>query len=269
MLDFQVFTGDARTVDIGIPINSIVCSPPYAEQRDGLYPGVPETDYPDWCVAWLANIGRWLVEDGSVLINIREHIRDGVMSDYVHRTRLAIRAAGWLELDELIWIKPNAPPVGDTHRPRRSWERILWFSRTARPYCDSQANGKQSASVGMSRTGRNIDQWVNGRSKSLKPGMSRCRDYILATTGNATSTHPAAYPAELAAWMIRLVTPPGGITCDPFCGGGTSGRAAILSGRRFVGVDLLAQWAEATRAALDGLAPDTDWIGPKQQLSFL
>ena len=47
------------------------------------------------------------------------------------RTRLAVREAGWHECEELIWHKPDAPPLGSKLRPRRAWESILWFSRSA------------------------------------------------------------------------------------------------------------------------------------------
>ena len=50
---------------------------------------------------------RW-----SVFMVIRPHLRDGVLSDYVLRTRLAVREAGWHECEELIWLKPDAPPLG-------------------------------------------------------------------------------------------------------------------------------------------------------------
>ena len=45
-----------------------------------------------------------------------------MLSDYVLRTRLALREAGWHECEELIWLKPDAPPLGSKLRPRRAWE---------------------------------------------------------------------------------------------------------------------------------------------------
>ena len=38
-------------------------------------------------------------------------------------------------------------------------------------------------------------------------------------------------------WLVRLVTPPDGIILDPFAGSGSTGRAALLEGFRFLGID--------------------------------
>jgi site-specific DNA-methyltransferase (adenine-specific) len=40
-------------------------------------------------------------------------------------------------------------------------------------------------------------------------------------------------------YLVKLVTPPGGLVLDPFMGSGSTGVAAILEGDRFVGIDLL------------------------------
>jgi site-specific DNA-methyltransferase (adenine-specific) len=44
--------------------------------------------------------------------------------------------------------------------------------------------------------------------------------------------------------LITRLTKPGAIICDPFCGAGTTGVSALLSGRRFVGCDIDAQHVE-------------------------
>ena len=224
-------------------IDAVVTSPPYAMQRGDQYGGIMEGIYPQFTVRWLAELRHALKPSGSVLLNIREHVKDGEISDYVHRTRLAVRAAGWVECDELIWIKPNAPPVGSPGRPRRSWERILWFAPNRQPWCDPQANGHASAGIGMhpsGHTGAAAGQWVSGVTEQFTVGTARCPDYVtVATSGNATrgTAHPAAYPLELAAWLIRLVVPDGGTVCDPFMGSGTTARAAKNLGRACVGIE--------------------------------
>lgn len=44
------------------------------------------------------------------------------------------------------------------------------------------------------------------------------------------SKHPTVKPVDLMRWLCRLITPPGGITIDPFSGTGTTGQAAFLEG---------------------------------------
>lgn len=44
------------------------------------------------------------------------------------------------------------------------------------------------------------------------------------------SLHPTVKPVELMRYLVRLVTPPGGMVLDPFAGTGTTGEAAHLEG---------------------------------------
>jgi site-specific DNA-methyltransferase (adenine-specific) len=44
--------------------------------------------------------------------------------------------------------------------------------------------------------------------------------------------HPTVKPLEVMRWLVRLVTPPGGLVLDPFAGSGTTGEAALLEGAR-------------------------------------
>lgn len=49
--------------------------------------------------------------------------------------------------------------------------------------------------------------------------------------------HPTVKPVELMRWLVRLVTPHGGVVLDPFMGSGTTGVAALAEGSRFVGIE--------------------------------
>lgn len=51
------------------------------------------------------------------------------------------------------------------------------------------------------------------------------------------NTHPTVKPIALMRWLCRLVTPPGGVVLDPFCGSGSTGCAAVLEGFRFIGCE--------------------------------
>lgn len=59
-----------------------------------------------------------------------------------------------------------------------------------------------------------------------------------ATTKPAQNFHPTVKPTDLMRQLIRLVTPPGGLVLDPFTGSGSTGKAAILEGFRFIGCEL-------------------------------
>jgi len=49
--------------------------------------------------------------------------------------------------------------------------------------------------------------------------------------------HPTVHPVALLRWLCRLITPPGGLVLDPFCGSGSTGVAAAKEGLRFIGID--------------------------------
>ena len=51
------------------------------------------------------------------------------------------------------------------------------------------------------------------------------------------NTHPTVKPTDLMAYLCRLVTPPNGIVLDPFMGSGSTGKAAMLEGFRFIGIE--------------------------------
>jgi DNA modification methylase len=44
------------------------------------------------------------------------------------------------------------------------------------------------------------------------------------------SKHPTVKPVDLMRWLVRLITPPGGIVLDPFAGSGTTGMACMAEG---------------------------------------
>lgn len=65
------------------------------------------------------------------------------------------------------------------------------------------------------------------------------------------NTHPTVKPTDLMRYLCRLVTPPGGLVLDPFCGSGSTGKAAVLEGFRFLGVELSEEYAEIARARIE------------------
>ena len=67
------------------------------------------------------------------------------------------------------------------------------------------------------------------------------------------NTHPTVKPTALMRYLCRLITPPGGIILDPFCGSGSTGKAAVLEGFDFIGIDLSPEYiaiADARIAAV-------------------
>ena len=256
----EIHLGDCKDVIPKLPDNSIracITSPPYAMQRK-LYNSISEKDYPQWTVNWMETLKPKMVFDGSVLIVIRAHVCKGQVSDYVLRTRLAVREAGWIECEELIWFKPDAPPLGSILRPRRVWESILWFSLTHKPFIDLRACGNQKSKKlggfsGSSRFGQGGDSPIHlGQSDAFHEGTSRCTDAFTAHISDISRgvLHPAMYPTSLADQLIKTFSEENNVVLDPFSGSGTTCIVAKQLGRQFIGCDLSEDYVKLSRERL-------------------
>lgn len=71
------------------------------------------------------------------------------------------------------------------------------------------------------------------------------------TPAPARNPHPTVKPLTLMRWLVRLATPEDGVVLDPFCGSGTTGAAAALEGRRFLGIELNPAYAAIARARIE------------------
>jgi site-specific DNA-methyltransferase (adenine-specific) len=66
----------------------------------------------------------------------------------------------------------------------------------------------------------------------------------------ARNSHPTSKPTALMAWLIRLVTPAGGLVLDPFCGSGSTLKAAEINGFRSIGIEKEEEYAHIARLRL-------------------
>ena len=253
-----LYHGDCIEVMQSLPdesVDAVITSPPYAMQRRATYGGVKEDDYPAWTVAWMSEVWRVLTPDGSAIINIRPHIRDGQISDYVLRTRLALREDGWFELEELIWHKKGGAPMGAVKRPRRSWESLLWFGKHGRAWTDPKAAGGESSHLNIAG-GRTGPHKATGQIEYASPmGRTRVSDVAEISTrmnenDNGLNTHPAPFPPALAEWCGNLTCPPGGTILDPFSGSASTGVAAVRNGWKYVGIDAAFEYVEMSARRL-------------------
>jgi site-specific DNA-methyltransferase (adenine-specific) len=71
-----------------------------------------------------------------------------------------------------------------------------------------------------------------------------------AESGPRRNTHPTVKPTELMAYLCRLVTPPGGLVLDPFMGSGSTGKAAMREGFRFIGIELSSEYVAIAEARI-------------------
>jgi len=63
--------------------------------------------------------------------------------------------------------------------------------------------------------------------------------------------HPTVKPTTLMRYLVKLVTPPGGTVLDPFTGSGSTGKAAILEGFRFIGCEMTEDYVPIIQGRLE------------------
>jgi len=91
-------------------------------------------------------------------------------------------------------------------------------------------------------------QWQTGNGASGKPSsMSEGRDT------KRKNTHPTVKPTDLMKYLIRMVTPKGGVVLDPFMGSGSTGKAAKLEGFDFIGIEMDEEYFLLAKSRIDGI----------------
>ncbi|HML25634.1 MAG TPA: site-specific DNA-methyltransferase, partial [Methanomethylovorans sp.] len=67
------------------------------------------------------------------------------------------------------------------------------------------------------------------------------------------NNHPTVKPTDLMRYLCKLVTPPKGVILDPFMGSGSTGKAAILEGFDFLGVEINPEYFAVAEERINGV----------------
>jgi site-specific DNA-methyltransferase (cytosine-N4-specific) len=250
-----IFQGDAEQLLSRFPSGFFRCcitSPPYWGLRDYSTKGQigaednPE-DYVERLVSVFEEVHRVLTEDGTFWLNIGDSYTSGnrgyrapdkknpvrAMSyrprtpeglkpkDLVGipwRLALALQKAGWYLRSDIIWEKPNCMPESVKDRPTRCHEYIFLFAKSLRYYYDYQSV-----------------QEGNGRNK---------RTVWKIPTEPFLGDHFATFPSKLIEPCILASSEPGDWVLDPFFGSGTVGVVCEEQQRRYVGIELNADYVK-------------------------
>jgi DNA modification methylase len=270
--------GDALEVLQGMPDGSVDCcvtSPPYFGLRDYGIDGqygleASPAEYVETMRRLFAEVRRVLADDGTLWLNLGDsystnlgqgdvggnlqggtrnsYRRDGLAVSPLRRRKtaggvpaknlfgipwrvaFALQDDGWVLRNSIIWHKPNSKPESATDRLTGRHEMVFLLSKSQRYWFDLAA-----VSSGGSNPG---DVWT-------------------VPTQPFPGAHFAVMPAALAERCVQAGCKPGGTVLDPFSGSGTTGLAAARHGRRYVGIDLNAEYLDLSlrtrlsQAALD------------------
>jgi site-specific DNA-methyltransferase (adenine-specific) len=148
------------------------------------------------------------------------------------------------------------------------WPANMAFDEEAAAMLDAQSGERTSqpfrsaSSTGAKAERQNVsfaEQDYSGRGYADTGGASRFFYTAKASrsdrsTNGANNTHPTVKPTDLMRWLVRLVTPPGGVVLDPFAGSGTTLVAARAEGFRCIGIEREEEYAEIVAARLSQLS---------------
>jgi site-specific DNA-methyltransferase (adenine-specific) len=90
-------------------------------------------------------------------------------------------------------------------------------------YCPKASRRERNAGCDRLRA-HELDLFPNAHGDTKAPAV-------------AANAHPTVKPLALMRWLVALTVPKGGLVLDPFCGSGTTGCAAVLEHRRFIGIE--------------------------------
>lgn len=120
-----------------------------------------------------------------------------------------LRGLGWLHRDTWIWSKGPGRPV-NSDRPYQGHEYILYLRKPDRPGRYRELHWYGSAIAGTVHTYKPVSHPV----------------------------HPCPFPLEMAKDYIQAIVPANGTVLDPFAGIRTVAKAAYMTGRNSVSIDL-------------------------------
>ena len=225
----SIICGNCLDVLPNIPDNSIdliVTSPPYNVEMayDVYIDRMPWGDYYSWCEKWLCECYRVLKPDGRMALNHYLSLGNAKTG----------RTAPLMELNHI------AMDIGFGHHTVAVWTDATLSRRTAwgswgsasSPYICSPFEG--------------ILLLYKNQWKKLKKGISDCpkEDFIQLTGGiwkmqpETRGITPASFCVDLPLKCIRLLSYVDSIVLDPFSGSGTTAVACIMSGRKYIGIEL-------------------------------
>lgn len=261
---YEVINDDARAAlrRLRVRADLIVTSPPYADARKRHYDSIDPDDYADWFASFNDELVGALKPEGSLVVNIKDKVVNGVRHRYVWQTIMALERLGWHAIDDYLWHKPNAMPGYWPTRLRDAWEYCFHLSRTKRPYIDFEAVKRpigEWATTRLARLGPNDTSRQNSANASgFGRNISRWAERSTVLPDNVLSLplvgknkgHPAVFPVELPAFFIRLLTPKDGLVIDPFGGSGTTAVAAFQEGRSCILIDNNPRYCRQARERL-------------------
>lgn len=281
------YLGDSVQVLAQLPdrsVNLVFTSPPYALHFKKEYGNVSKDDYVDWILPFAREIHRVLAEDGSFVLNIGGSYNEGLptRSIYHFKVMLAlIDEVGFHLAQECFWYNPAKMPMPAEWvtvrriRIKDAVEYVWWFSKTPHPKANNRAVLKPYSADMIRLNKRGVRRAVRPSGHNIKASFDKVdaggaipgnvieeelASNMLVLGNNAANDqytkrckeagikiHPARFPAALPEFFVKLLTSDGDVVVDPFAGSNTTGAVAEALGRRWIAVELVEEYLEASK----------------------
>lgn len=285
---FTLITASAQEALSGLEDNSIqltVTSPPYFKQRtysSGHKGEIGLERHLDTYLDHLVEVFTLLKdktrEDGLLFLNLGDTYVGGELAGVPWRTALALSDAGWILRSDIIWHKPNAMPSAVKNRPTVDHEYIFMLAKSKDYYYNADAirephvtfTDKSRMKGGRSHFGKRggtPEQGKNSGSHNLHDGrwdqafhpLGRNKRTVWEVPlGKFRGAHFAVFPEKLIEPCIKAGSKEGSLVCDPFSGAGTTGVSALRHKRRYLGIDVNADYNEMARERLEKLLSELE-----------
>lgn len=252
-------------------VQVVFTSPPYYNLRtyNNSKDGRPELGHESTPKEFVLNLSKHLKDvhrvlnkRGSFFLNIGETFNK--RENLLIPTRLVLNLCdkeGWFIVNEIIWRKTNALPQADNRRLQPTYEKIFHLVKDPDKYYYEEFklwNDNEVKLVTGPSGGRTVSTNENKKGKlTLSKSYQKFKDFIeeqtvrnVITGPNAglrqsdlkkidsTKDHPALMPDYLPIIPILTTSKEGDIILDPFSGSATTGKIALILGRKYIGYEL-------------------------------
>ena len=192
-----------------------------------------DDDY-DFHHRWLEACKRVLKPHGTLWVSGTYHS--------IYQCGHALQSLGYHILNDISWFKPNAAPNLSCRFFTASHETLLWVRK------DKKA--KHTFNYKHMKDG----EWPEDKLK--KSGLQMRSVWSIGTPKpeeKKFGKHPTQKPLDLLKRIVLASTKKGDVIIDPFAGSSTTGIAAALHDRKFIGIDMEKNYLDLSIKRLEGL----------------